>query len=137
MKKQFSKSWNTSKQPRKQRKYIANAPLHVKRSMIVSRLSKELSKKYGRRNITLKRGDKVKIFRGNFKSHTGKVERVLTKAMRVYVEGAQLTKRDGNKSYYPMYASNLIITELNLEDKRRQQSLGKNKKTVIVETKNE
>ena len=34
MKKEFSKNWKASKQPRKQRKYRANAPLHLKRKMI-------------------------------------------------------------------------------------------------------
>ncbi|MBU2639551.1 MAG: 50S ribosomal protein L24 [Nanoarchaeota archaeon] len=134
MKQKFSKSWKSSKSPRKQRKYVKNAPLHIKRSMMKSRLSKELTKKYGKRNSGVRKGDKVKIVRGNFKAHTGKVEKILTKKMKVQIEGIQLVKRDGNKVYYPIHPSNLIITELNLEDKKRVKSLGEKS---LGEQKNE
>ena len=42
MKKIFSKHWKSSKQPRKQRKYRAKAPLHIKRKLLNVNLSKEL-----------------------------------------------------------------------------------------------
>lgn len=122
----FSTSWKRSKNPRKQRTYIANAPLHIKRGLFSTRLSKELTKKYSKRNITVRKGDNVKIVRGSFKNHSGKIERVLTKRLRVYVEGAQILKKDGNKVFYPIHPSNLIITELNLDDKQRQKILGRN-----------
>ena len=83
----------------------------------------------GTRNIPLRKGDTVKIVRGNFKSHIGKIEKVFLKKTRVYVEGAQIVKRDGAKVFYPLHPSNLIITNLNLEDKKRQLVLqGKNVK---------
>jgi hypothetical protein len=34
MKKEFSTSWKASRQVRKQRKYLANAPIHIKRKLI-------------------------------------------------------------------------------------------------------
>ncbi|MBS3157084.1 50S ribosomal protein L24 [Candidatus Woesearchaeota archaeon] len=132
MKAKFSRAWKGSKKPNKQRKYAANAPLHIKRKMLSSRLSKELTKKYSKRNITVRKGDKVKVVRGNFKNHSGTVEKVLTKLLRVYVEGVHRSKRDGSKAYYPIHPSNLIITELNLGDKKRQEILNKNKKTTGV-----
>ena len=55
MKSQFSKSWKSSKQPRKQRKYIAKAPLHIKRKLMGVNLSKELRKKHGKRNIVVRK----------------------------------------------------------------------------------
>ena len=125
MKTKFAKSWKGSKQPRKQRKYMKNAPLHIKRKMLASRLSKELTKRHGRRSITIRTGDIVKVVRGNFKNHSGKIERVLTKKFKVHIEGVQNLKRDGNKAYYPLHPSNLIITELNLSDKLRQKKLDK------------
>ena len=51
MKKDYSSKWKASKQPRKQRKLRANAPLHVKHKMMSSNLDKELRKKYEKRNI--------------------------------------------------------------------------------------
>ena len=44
MKSVFSKTWVRSKQPRKQRKYVANAPLHIKGKMVRAHLSKDLQK---------------------------------------------------------------------------------------------
>ena len=51
MKKKYSNSWKGSKQPRKQRKYRANAPLHTRHKMASANLSKELRKKYSKRNF--------------------------------------------------------------------------------------
>ncbi|MBI2507598.1 50S ribosomal protein L24 [Candidatus Woesearchaeota archaeon] len=123
MKNKFSTHWKSSKQKRKQRKYAFNAPLHIKHKFMSAHLSKDLLKKYGTRNIPVRKGDAVKIVRGNFKSHVGKIEKVMLKKTRVYVEGAQMVKRDGSKVFYPLHPSNLIITSLNLEDKKRQEIL--------------
>ena len=127
MKNKFSKHWVSSKQPRKQRKYIANAPLNIKHKFLAAHLSKDLIKKYKKRSLPVRKGDIVKIVRGKFKKKAGKIEKVLTKKTRVYIENIQNTKRDGSKTYIPIHPSNLIITELNLEDKERQKILQRNK----------
>ncbi len=124
MKKDFSKSWKSSIQPRKQRKYTANAPLHIRNSFISSHLSKDLIKKHSKRNVRARIGDKVKIMRGQFKGKTGKIERVNTKYSKVFVSGMDFTKKDGSKAFYPIHPSNLLITELNLSDRRRFKKEG-------------
>lgn len=123
MKNLFSKSWISSKQPRKQRKYRANAPLHLKRKFMGAHLSKELREKYSKRSIVVRKDDKVKVMRGQFKGHVGKVERVDVKRCRVYVRGMEIAKKDGTKSFRPIHPSNLLITELNLGDKKRVEAL--------------
>jgi len=123
MKKKFSIKWKSSKQPRKQRKYRYNAPLHILHKLMASHLSKELIKKYKKRSIVIRKGDKVKIVRGQFYGKTGKIERVDLKGQRVYVEGIQVVSKTGNKSFYPIHPSNLIILELNLSDKIRKAKL--------------
>ena len=125
MKEKFSTSWKASKQPRKQRKFIANAPLHLKRKMLSSNLSKPLRGKHKIRNIELRKGDKVIIMRGKFKKKQGKVIEVKTKLLKVYIEGIQIKKTDGSKVNVPLKASNLQIVELNLEDKKRFKKLEK------------
>src|SRR3989344_5558766 len=120
MKKRFSKSWKASKKPRKHRKYRANAPLSIKRKFLSAHLSKELIKKYSTRNVPLRKEDKVKIVRGQFRKKTGKVVKVLVKKSKVYIENIQNMKNDGTKTYYPIDPSNLIILELNLMDKKRK-----------------
>ncbi len=67
MKNKFSAKWKSSKQVRKQRKYRHNAPLHVKQKFVHVHLSKELKKKYQTRNLGLKKGDKVKVLRGQYR----------------------------------------------------------------------
>lgn len=123
MQKTFSKSWKSSKQPRKQRKYRYNAPLHIKQKFMHSHLSKELAKKYNRRSLGLRKGDKVKVMRGQYKKHIGKVERIDIKKSQVFLEGIDITKKDGTKAKQPIDPSNLLITELNTDDKMRQKIL--------------
>jgi len=123
MKTKFSSSWKNSVQPRKQRKYRHNAPLHIKQKFVSAHLSKELIKKYSKRNINLRKGDVVKILRGQFKNKAGKVDQIDLKKTKVYIEGIGLTKKDGTKTRYPIHPSNLAITELNLDDKMRQKKL--------------
>ncbi len=124
----WSKAWNSSKSPRKQRNYRTNAPLHVKQRFLNVHLSKELREKYGTRKIRVRKGDKVKIMRGQFAKKTGKVDRVSIIYEKVYVEGIEIQKKDGSKAYYPMNASNLMITELNLDDKKRKLKIERNVK---------
>ena len=90
--------------------------------MILTNLCK-IKKKYGIRSIPARKGDRVKIARGQFKGKTGKIEKVILKKTKVFVEGIQLTSKTGNKSFYPIHPSNLILVELNLNDKKRKEKL--------------
>jgi large subunit ribosomal protein L24 len=125
--KDWNASWKASKQPRKQRKYRATAPLHVQQKFLSAHLSKELRDKHKLRNIVLRSGDKIKVMRGQFKGHTGKVEDVDTKLGKVTVAGAEITKKDGNKVKRWFQASNLMITELKIDDKKRNNILERKK----------
>ena len=119
MKKEFSKHWKSSKQPRKQRKYLAKAPLHIRRKFVSVNLSKELREKHGQRNIPVKKGDKVRVMRGKFAKKEGKILTVSLKQSKVTMEGIQITKQDKSKVDIKLQPSNLRIIELNLEDKKR------------------
>ncbi|MDP2925427.1 MAG: 50S ribosomal protein L24 [Nanoarchaeota archaeon] len=123
MKNKFSNQWRASKQPRKQRKFVANAPLHIRHKMISANLSKELRKKYGKRNFSLRKGDSVKVMRGEFKGKTGKIEKVDVKKTLVLIAGIYRSKKDGTKINVNFHPSNLQIRELELEDKKRKESL--------------
>jgi len=128
MKKAFSTEWKSSSQTRKQRKYVYNAPLHTRQKFVHVHLSKELRVKHGARAMQLKVGDRIKVLRGTQKGKTGKVARVDLKQVRVYIEGIETIKKDGSKAQYPVSPSNLMITELSLEDKKRKQKATKNDK---------
>ncbi|MEK6983434.1 MAG: 50S ribosomal protein L24 [Nanoarchaeota archaeon] len=122
--KHFSTTWKGSKKPGKQRKYRSNSMLHIKQKLVHSHLSKELRKKYHKRNVGLRKGDKVKVMRGQFRKLEGRVEKIILKRIKVFVEGIEIKKRDGAKKLVGMHPSNLMITELNLEDKSRQKFFG-------------
>ena len=86
-------------------------------------LSKELREKYKRRSARPRKGDSVKIVRGEFKNIEGKVTKVLPKEGRLNVEGVTREKQKGGTSPVPIHASNVIITSLTMDDKLRKQSL--------------
>ena len=90
---------------------------------MAANLSKELRKKYKKRSMGLRKGDRVKVMRGQFKKHTGKIERINLKRAKIFVEGVSITKKDGSKALYPLHPSNLQIMELNIEDKFRREKL--------------
>lgn len=110
-----------SSKPRKQRKFMYTAPLHAKRKILASHLSKELREKYKRRAMSLKRGDGVQVMRGKFKGKTGKISRVNYKKYRVYIEGVTRKRTVGTDAQVPLHPSKLKIITLNLDDKMRQK----------------
>jgi len=128
MRSQFNKSWKASKQPRKQRKYRAKAPLHIKHKFLSASLNKELKKRYQRRSFPVRSGDIVKILRGSFKKKTGKVSLIDVKRTKISIEKIQRTKKDGTKVNVFFHPSNLQITELNLDDKKRLTSIERKRK---------
>jgi len=119
MRKIFSKHWKSSKQPRKQRKYRARAPLHIKRKFLNINLSKDLREKYKMRSICPRKKDKVKIIKGKYKGKTGKIIEIKIKLGKIYIEGMQVKKQEGSKVNVPFRAANLQIIELDTEDKKR------------------
>lgn len=119
MKQTYASSWKSSVQPRKQRKRVYNAPAHIRTSFLASHLSKELKEKHKMRSLPLRKGDRVKVTRGQFAGTIGKVERVDRKDIRVFVEGAEILKSDGSKRLYAIHPSSVTIIELVTSDKRR------------------
>ena len=133
MKKYFSVKWKSSKQQRKQRKYRANAPLHIKRKMLSANFSKELRKKYGKRNFPLIKGDDVIVMRGEFKDKMGKIANINLKKIKVAIDGIYKSKKDGTKISIKFDPSNLQIRELNLDDPKRKKAL---ERKLIYQNKN-
>ena len=127
--KEFNKDWKASKRPNKQRKYLAKAPLHLRKKFVMANLSKELRKKYNKRNIQIKKGDVARIMRGKFKKKQGKILSVNLKRLKITVEGIQIKKIDGSKVNVPLKASNLQIIELNLDGNKRIKNIPKETKT--------
>lgn len=116
-----------SKQPRKQRKGVHQSTLHRRRKMIASHLSSkylEDAKRYYPRSAIVRKGDTVRVLRGSFAGHVGKVEAVDTRAMRIKVDGATISKADGTQIAAKIHPSNVIITKLDLSDPIRKRRFG-------------
>ncbi|MEM0043444.1 MAG: 50S ribosomal protein L24 [Sulfolobales archaeon] len=110
-----------SRQPRKIRKRFFNAPLHVRWKFLTAKLSEDLRKEYGVKRLPVRTGDTVKILRGDWKGHEGKVVDVDLKRVRIHVEGVTIKKADGTPVYYPIHPSKVIITKLGeIDDVRRK-----------------
>lgn len=135
MKKAFSTNWNSSKSVSKQRKFRFQAPLHIKQKFLSGHLSKELRAKYGLRAVQIRTGDKVKVMRGQFRGRENKVERVDVKESKIYITGIERSKKDGSKSHIPVIPSNVLVTDLNLDDKKRKEKLEKAKKPLAGKAK--
>ncbi|MFT4343178.1 MAG: 50S ribosomal protein L24 [Candidatus Woesearchaeota archaeon] len=119
MKQSFVQTWKSSTQPRKQRKYRYNAPLHTAGTFLNVHLSPELRKKYGMRSLRVRKGDTVKVVRGQHKGKSGKVDRVSTAYSRVYVSGIDLVRKDGTKTLIPLNPTNLSLISVVTTDKKR------------------
>jgi large subunit ribosomal protein L24 len=139
MKQEFSTHWISSKLPRKQRKFAANAPFHTKHKFLSAHLSKELREKYGARGFPVRKGDEVLVMRGSFAKKKAKISDVDAKRTRVVLENIQRTKKDGTKVPVYFNPSVLQIQSLNLDDKERLAALnrkGKKEKDQAAGGKN-
>jgi len=66
------------------------------------------------------------IMRGQFRGKTGNVNSVNYKKIKVYIDGAEMMKKDGTKAFYPIHPSNIMIKELDLKDKERRKAIERN-----------
>ncbi len=123
-----------SAKPSKQRKAFFNAPLHRRQKFMTAPLSPELREKYGIRRLPVRSGDTVRVMRGKWAGHEGKVVKVDLKNIRIHVEGVQIKKADGTPVYYPLHPSKVMIISLNLSDPRRREIIERKKaKKSLVE----
>jgi large subunit ribosomal protein L24 len=110
-----------TKQPKKQRKRFFNLPLHLRWRLLSAPLSKELRKDLGLKRLYVRKGDVVKIVRGDWRGHEGKVMDVDLKKGRIFVEGVTIKKADGTDVFYPIHPSKVVIVKLGeVDDVRRK-----------------
>ncbi len=112
-----------SKQPRKQRKARYKAPLHVRHKFMSAPLSEALRDKYEKRSFPVRKGDTVKVMRGDEKGKEGKVRSVDLKCERITVEGVVVARSDLSEVPRPIHPSNVVITKIDLKDKLRESAL--------------
>ena len=127
-----------SKKPNKQRKLNYDADLHRKHKLLSAHLSKELIKNWKKRSIPVRKGDEVRVMKGEFRGTSGKITEVDMKKSKVYMENVKRKKVSGAEVYVPVHPSNLMVLNPVMEDKerlkvinRKGENIGKAKKTNV------
>jgi large subunit ribosomal protein L24 len=110
-----------SVQRRKQRKNHFDAPLHQRQKFMSAPLSLELREKHGVKNLPVKKGDKVRVTRGDYIYSEGKITKVDLRKMRIFIENVTAEKTDGTEITIPFHPSNVEIIDLDLKDNRRAE----------------
>jgi len=119
-----------TKNPKKQRKKMFNAPAHIRHKLMGAHLSAELHAQRGLKTLPVRKGDTVRIVRGDHKGFEGKVSRIDLKHYRVFMEGLTREKVDGTTVFVAIHPSKIMIKTLNLDDKVRKAILER-KKPII------
>jgi len=117
-----------SSKPSKQRQLIRELPNHLRHKLLTARLSEDLEKQYGIKRLPIRKGDTVKVMRGDHIGYEGKVVAVNTKTGRIAIEGLTRKKADGTPVYIWIHASKVMITKLDTSDKERVATIERKRK---------
>lgn len=112
-----------SRLPRKQRKFRYTAPIHTRRRWVSAPLSRELRRRYGRRQLTVRQGDTVLVTGGSFEGREERVAKVDVRSGTVTLDNVTLKKADQKLKELPLRPSHLVLTRLNLADPWRRTKL--------------
>ena len=103
---------------------LIHVPKHQRDRMMGAPLADALRGQYKKKTLRVVKGDSVRVFRGEYKGVEGKVEKVNTEQGTLHIEGVQRNKLRGGQVKVPIHASNVMIINLNLDDKYRSKKLG-------------
>lgn len=101
-----------------------------KYSLVYANLSDNLKNEYNKKSARVIKGDTVKIMRGEYKGVEGKIEKINTENGRLSIEGVQREKIKGGQVKVQIHASNVQISNLNLDDKFRKNNIGNVKQNI-------
>lgn len=113
-----------TRDPRKQRKRVHQAPRHRRGRLMRAHLSSkylEDTKTRYPRALPVREGDTVRVMRGSHAGTEGKVTEVDYRRLRVLVEGVTVAKADGTEMGKALHPSNLMITKLDMTDPWRRR----------------
>jgi large subunit ribosomal protein L24 len=108
------------KAPRKQRKRFYNAPAHLRHKFMAAPLAPELAASKNAKALPVRKGDTVRVVRGDHTGFEGKVNRVDLKRYRIFIEGLTREKVDGTNIFVSVHPSKVMIKNLKLDDKWRK-----------------
>ncbi|MCX6800941.1 MAG: 50S ribosomal protein L24 [Candidatus Diapherotrites archaeon] len=105
--------------PRKVRKGFYNMKAHKRAKKIAAHLSEKLAKEHNKRALSIRKGDIVKVMRGNFKGKEGKVSGIDRAKLKIFVDKVMRKKSDGTEMKVAIDPSKVVLIELEKSDKKR------------------
>jgi large subunit ribosomal protein L24 len=102
---------------------LLHVPKHQLDKMLGATLADNLRQQYGKRSARVIKGDSVRVMRGEYKGVEGKVDKVDTERGTLHIEGIQREKIKGGNVKVPIHASNVMITNLKMDDKYRSNRM--------------
>ncbi|HEX9261975.1 MAG TPA: 50S ribosomal protein L24, partial [Candidatus Bathyarchaeia archaeon] len=123
------------KAPRKQRKQLFTAPAHQRHKLMAAPLAPDLIASKGVKALPVRKGDTIRVMRGDHKGFEGKISRVDLKNYHVYVEGLTREKVDGTTIFVSIHPSKIMIKTLNLNDKWRKAAVERKQALLKKEVK--
>jgi large subunit ribosomal protein L24 len=113
----------TSHLPRRQRKALYTADLFERRRRMAVPLSKELRRRYGRRQLPVRKGDTVRVLSGSYVGREERVAKVNLRNYSVTLDNVTGKTADAKLKPLPVRPNHLVLTKLNLADPWRRRVL--------------
>ena len=87
----------------------------------------------GVKSLPVRKGDTIRVMRGDHKGFEGKISRIDLKHYRVFVEGLTREKVDGTTVFLSLHPSKVMIKNLVLDDKWRKETVERKKQLAKKE----
>jgi len=87
--------------------------------MVTAPLSEQLRDRYKRRSLPIRKGDTVKILRGDFAGLEGKVIDINRVECRIFIEGVTRERVSGQQVKIGVHPSKVVVMNLDLGDRWR------------------
>ena len=113
-------SRKTSSKTRTNRRKYYKAESEKKRKMMSSGIEKIFRDNHNIKTMPLRKGDEVKIVRGNQKGKNGKIIQCSRKYGYIYINSVTYKKANGEEIYKPIHPSNVLIQKLVLTSERKE-----------------
>ncbi len=123
--------------PRRQRRALYHASTAERRRRMTVLLSRELRRRFKRRNAPLRKGDTVRVLAGSFAGREERVAKVSRRTYSVTLDNVTLKTAEEKLKPLALRPAHLVITRLNLSDSWRRRALNVREEDVTPEERGE
>jgi len=123
--------------PRRQRRALYTAHTTERRRRMTVPLSRELRRRFQRRNLPVRKGDTVRVLSGSFAGREERVAKVSRRDLSVTLDNVTLKTAEEKLKPLALRTSHLVITRLNLADPWRRRALRAREEDVTAEERGE